>query len=358
MARSARMSMDIMAELGELALASRLKRLSETLMKDAAGFYADLGVDFQPRWFTVFYTLGRRSPLAVGELARGLGLSHPAVSQVADQIVRAGLARQTRDRRDDRRRLLSLTPAGRRLHHRLAPVWTEIRAAARELIDEAGTDLLVHVERIEAAVARRSVMDRVRGRLGMAAPGTLRIADYRPAYKKHFRVLNEQWLRAEFEIEPHDWRILDDPNGAVIRRGGAILFALLGDEVVGTAALVRHPGGLLELCKMAVAPHARGRGIGTALAQAVIARARDWKAPALHLQTSPRLTQAARLYRKLGFRRLKHNPLPRAEYSRCSITMVLDLAGSTAGGARVQESPTPAARKPGTGKRQSQEASA
>jgi len=350
--------MDIMAELGELALASRLKRLSEALMKDAAGFYAELGVEFQPRWFTVFYTLGRRSPLAVGELAQGLGLTHPAVSQVADQLVRAGLARQTKDSRDDRRRLLSLTPAGRRLHRRLLPVWDEVRAAARELIDEAGTNLLVNVEHVEAAVARRSVMDRVRGRLGMGAPGKLRIAEYRPAYKKHFKALNEQWLRADFEIEPHDERILDDPNGAVIRKGGAILFALLDDVVVGTAALVRNPGDMLELCKMAVAADRRRRGIGTALAQAVIARARDWGAPALYLQTSPRLDGAVRLYRKLGFRQLKRNPLPRAEYARQSITMVLDLAGPAGGVSRARRDQGQTARAPGSGRRRSQEVSA
>ena len=76
--------MDILAELGELALASRMKRLSEALMKDAAGLYADLGVDFHPRWFPIFHALGRRSPLAIGEMAQGLGLTHPAISQVVD----------------------------------------------------------------------------------------------------------------------------------------------------------------------------------------------------------------------------------------------------------------------------------
>jgi len=317
---------DILAELGELALASRMKRLSEALMKDAVGFYAELGVEFHPRWFPAFHALGRRrSPLAIGELAQGLGLTHPAISQVAGQMVHAGLVRQTRDRRDDRRRLLSLTPAGRRVHRKLLPAWEAIRAAARELLNEAGTDLLIDMERIEAALARQSVMDRVRVRLGMPAPGTLRIADYRPAYKKHFKALNEEWLRAQFAIEDHDARLLNDPNGAIIHKGGAILFALLDREVVGTAALVRHPGNLPELCKMAVAPHARRRGIGTALAQAAIGRAREWGAPRLYLQTSPLLEEALRVYRGLGFRPLKSNPLPGPEYQRDSITMALRL---------------------------------
>jgi GNAT superfamily N-acetyltransferase len=251
-------------------------------------------------------------------------------------MVRAGLIRQTRDRRDDRKRLLSLTPAGRGVHRRLVPVWEAIRAAAHDLLEEAGMDLLADMDRIEAALARRSVMDRVRRRLGMPAAGTVRIADYRPAYKKHFKALNEAWLRAHFTIEEHDAGVLNDPNAAIIRKGGAILFALLDDEVVGAAALVRHPGDLPELCKMAVAPHARRRGIGTALARAAIERAREWGAPRLYLQTSPVLEDALRVYRKLGFRLLKSHPLPRPEYQRDSITMALALRpgapGRTRGG--------------------------
>lgn len=316
---------DMMAELKELALASRMKRLSDALMKDAAGFYEALSEDFHPRWFPVFYALTRRSPMSIGEVARHLHLSHPAVGQVAEPMRRAGLLRLSRDRRDERKRLLSLTPEGRRLHRRLAPVWAEVRAAARELMAEAGADLLADIARVEAAVARESVMDRVRRRLGIPAAGELRIADYRPAYKKHFKALNEEWLRAGFSIEPHDARVLEDPNGAILRRGGAILFALLDDEVVGTAALIRHPGEMLELGKMAVAPRLRGRGIGTALARAVITRARDRGTGALYLQTSPRLKDAIRFYRRLGFRRAGSNPLPRAPYRRRSITMVLPL---------------------------------
>ena len=37
--------MDIIQELGSLAFASRLKRISERLMKDVSRVYADLDVD-------------------------------------------------------------------------------------------------------------------------------------------------------------------------------------------------------------------------------------------------------------------------------------------------------------------------
>ena len=41
--------MDILQQLGMLALASRFKRLTERLYKSGEQVYAALGIDFQPR---------------------------------------------------------------------------------------------------------------------------------------------------------------------------------------------------------------------------------------------------------------------------------------------------------------------
>ena len=313
--------MDIIAELEELALASRLKRLSEALLKDADALYRDLGVTFQPRWFPTFYTLSRHAPLTTADLAQALGLTHPAIGQVVTQLKNADLIQDYRDHRDDRRRMLKLTPRGRRLLHRLEPVWDEIRAAAREVLADARIDLLPAMDRLEDIIARRSVMDRVRAKLALPPRNALEIADYRPAYKKHFRALNEEWLAAHFTVEGHDAHILNDPNGTILRKGGMVLFALIGGHVVGTAALVKYPGGHWELCKMVVAPAMRGRGIGRRLAEEILARARAADTEWVYLQTSPVLEAAGHLYRRLGFRRVLHNPLPRPEYGRESITM-------------------------------------
>jgi GNAT superfamily N-acetyltransferase len=154
--------------------------------------------------------------------------------------------------------------------------------------------------------------------------------DYRPAYKKHFRTLNESWLREYFTVESADAHLLADPNGRIIRKGGLVLFALWDGDVVGTAALLRHGPDVWELAKMAVAAAVRGRGIGRVLAEAVLARAREEGAVRLYLQTSSRLEAALRLYRTLGFRRVRNHPLPGDPYCRCTITMKLDLVPTPA----------------------------
>ncbi len=317
--------MDQITRLGELALATRLKRLGDRLQRDVSRVYRALDFDFEARWFPLLRALADRSPQAVTELAQTLGMTHPAVRQIAGPLLRRGLLREQTGPRDARRRLLALTRRGQLLAVQLVPVWREIQLANAEWLDEAGVDLLAVLERLETSLDERSMEERVCERLELPRPTRLRIVDYRPAYKKHFRTLNESWLREYFTVERADALLLADPNGRIIRRGGRVLFALWDGEVVGTVALLRHGADVWELAKMAVDAPVRGRGIGRALARSVLELAREEGAVRLYLQTSPRLEAAMRLYRALGFRRVRKHPLPGDPYCRCTITMRLDL---------------------------------
>ncbi len=307
--------MDIIAREGVLAMASRLKRLSERMYKDMSRVYTAIDAGFEARWFPVFYALGQRSPRSVVELARELGLTHPAVTQIAQPLIRKGLVKEASDPKDARRHLLSLTSEGRRLHDRLRPVWAAVARGAREMLQEAGGDLLGTLTRVESILDERSMYERLRPVLGLPREEPLRIVSYRPAYKKHFRRLNEEWLKAHFTVEPGEQRVLSDPNGRIVRRGGFLFFALLGEEVVGTCALRRERGGVFEVAHMAVTSAFQGQGIGRALAEAAIEQARRLGLERLYLQTHPVLKRAGRLYRDLGFRRVARHPVPT---ERCS----------------------------------------
>jgi N-acetylglutamate synthase-like GNAT family acetyltransferase len=189
-------------------------------------------------------------------------------------------------------------------------------------------DLLGDIARVEAALDENSMANRVNKRLGLPTTERIRIEEYRPAYKKHFLALNLEWLEKYFTVEESDIKVLGDPNRRILKKGGVILFALLDGEVVGTCALIRHSNGVLELAKMGVRPEAQGHGVGTALAEAVISRARKMGATELYLHTSPVLKKACRLYRRLGFRKIKQTRVPGDEgkrFRRCSIEMVLKL---------------------------------
>ena len=113
--------------------------------------------------------------------------------------------------------------------------------------------------------------------------------------------------------------------GRIIRGGGCVLFALWDGEVAGTCAVMKHPGGLLELCKMAVRPDLRRRGMGGSPLTAAIDRARAMGARELYLRTSPELEDAVRLYRRAGFKRIARDPLGCCRMCHKSFTMRIDL---------------------------------
>ncbi|MDY7233329.1 MarR family winged helix-turn-helix transcriptional regulator [Hyalangium rubrum] len=146
---------------GAAAVGARLRRLSERIDREATELYAELGVKFEQRWFGTMNLLDLYGPLTVGELAQALGITHVSVSQTRDSLQRSGLTTSDVDPSDGRRRTVRLTKEGKALVARLKPLWTALSQAAAELDQEAG-DVLAALERLERALERSSLSERVR----------------------------------------------------------------------------------------------------------------------------------------------------------------------------------------------------
>jgi len=314
--------MGLVEELGELALATRLRRLADRLQQDVSQVYAEHEVAVRARWFPLLAALSRQAPRSISELARDLGLSHTAINQIAAEMSRAGLVASGRHPSDRRQRLLRLSREGERTVTRLQPLWLEILAATGELTAESGYDVIRVIAAIEARLDERSMVERLRRRLGTSE---IEIADLDRRQAAAFRRLNEQWLQELFAVEDEDRAVLDDPVGMIVERGGAVLVAVSGGHVVGTVALIRRSGTVLELAKMAVSPGSRGRGVGKRLADAALVRARELGVRRVVLLTSPKLTAANALYRSLGFGKVTRLPPGLPRYARASFAMELNL---------------------------------
>jgi GNAT superfamily N-acetyltransferase len=116
--------------------------------------------------------------------------------------------------------------------------------------------------------------------------------------------------------------VLDAPQEEILDKGGRIIVAERGRDVVGVCALLHIDERTFELVKMAVADHAQGLGVGTRLGKAAIEQARAAGASRLILESNTVLAPAMALYRKLGFVEVTGIP---SEYSRCNIHMELQL---------------------------------
>lgn len=149
------------------------------------------------------------------------------------------------------------------------------------------------------------------------------VVEFDPKYARKFADLNYHWIAETYGIEKHDHDILDHPLEAVIDVGGQIFFALDGDEVAGTVAMIPFDDDSYELTKMAVDPKFRGRGIGDKLMEACIEFTRASSRNSIILESNTKQVPAIRLYRKFGF---VETPLdPNSQYVRANIRMQLVL---------------------------------
>ncbi|MCB9293401.1 MAG: GNAT family N-acetyltransferase [Lewinellaceae bacterium] len=155
----------------------------------------------------------------------------------------------------------------------------------------------------------------------------IEILGYRPEWRHYFEQLNKAWLEEYFSVEPIDRWVLENPEEAILKGGGTILFARLEGRIIGAVALKYSEDGGLELIKMAVDKPYRGRGAGKMLCQAAIRKAAEMGAPKLILYSQTGLPAAIAIYRKMGFREV---PLDANDFSyeRANIKMELELEAS------------------------------
>lgn len=95
---------------------------------------------------------------------------------------------------------------------------------------------------------------------------------------------------------------------------GRLWLALCGGEAAGCVALHPLSAESGELKRLYVRPAFRGRGLGRALTERIIADARRIGYREMLLDTLPFLTEAIALYRALGFREIpQYNDSPMCE---------------------------------------------
>ena len=144
------------------------------------------------------------------------------------------------------------------------------------------------------------------------------IRDARPADRAAIEALTlaayEQYATA---LSPALWTMYRESIRATLAdaRPAAQIVAEAGGALVGSVllfpagAVMRNPGGTSsplewpEVRLLAVAPAARGQGVGRELMEECIRRARAAGAGALTLHTADIMAGAVRLYERMGFAR-------------------------------------------------------
>lgn len=154
--------MGFMAEMAELALASRL---SDVYWQAVTANYRQSGVDFDVRWATIFVLIAQQGPVAVMEIAERLRITHPAVIQMINELEKHGLIVSAKSELDGRKRLLTLSEAGQAMLPKLQLLWDALIAVNKSMLGQQLHNLLLSLEDMEGQLAERSFFDRIQDQL-------------------------------------------------------------------------------------------------------------------------------------------------------------------------------------------------
>ena len=312
------MSADVIADLGEVFLGSRLKRLAERLQAGAAKVVGEAGLSVQPTHMGLLAALDRR-PMTIGQLVEAVGASQPGVTRGVGQLVEMGLVELERGT-DQRQKQARLTAAGEAAMVRIkSDIWPRLGQAVKAITDGLSGPLLSQLGELEAALAEKPLD----ARAATPGAGQLIVHDFRPALAPLFRDINAEWIESMFRLERADREVLDDPQRHILADGGAILFVEApGLGIVGTCALRKTGPNSAELTKMGVRTSARGMKAGEHLLAATIERAKKMGIDDLYLLTNSKCGAAIHLYEKLGFvHDAQVMAAHGARYERCDVAM-------------------------------------
>lgn len=152
---------DFISSLGEAFLAHRFRRLSEAFVDDIQAFLQTAGVKAPARGFSTLMLLDAAPGQSVTQIADSLKLSHPLIIHLLSQLESLDIVRFTADDNDRRRRLVFLTELGRAEARRLRAARPTIEAAYATLSREIGVDLRDLVDRLDMALARQTLEQRL-----------------------------------------------------------------------------------------------------------------------------------------------------------------------------------------------------
>lgn len=153
--------MDSFKQFGEIALGSRLKRLSDYMMKETQLIYDKYAIDFDPYLFPTFRIISLKNGVTNTEITESLQVTQPATTQAINKLISKKLVLLKNDKSDGRKKIVHLSKKGEELVRKTSSIWKCIEETIKEATTQNSTSLVEHLTLVENKFEQQKFSDRI-----------------------------------------------------------------------------------------------------------------------------------------------------------------------------------------------------
>lgn len=208
--------MDALQGIGAVGLGSRMKRLSEYMMKETQIVYDYFGFDFDPYLFPTFKVIQHKEEVTNTEINQSLQTSQPATTQAINKLEKKGLIILKEHPSDKRKKLISLSEKGKKLTKDIQPLWKSIEDTVKVYTRITSDSLIEHINKLEEKFIQKKFSEAIMEHHTANNKKQLEIVDFSEEYVQYFYDLNIEWLQTYFYVEPYDEEVLSKPKKYII----------------------------------------------------------------------------------------------------------------------------------------------
>ncbi|CAM1361309.1 conserved hypothetical protein [Tenacibaculum sediminilitoris] len=154
------MNNDLVREMGYIALATRLKRISDKMTHSTRLMYRNLNIDIEPNWYLVLVIVQQTPNISVMEIAEKLGFTHQSVITITNKMVKKEYLQVSKDEKDKRKTVFNLNQKAVEILPKIEQIWGYGKEVIYELLNE-DISIIEHLEVLESNLEKASFGERI-----------------------------------------------------------------------------------------------------------------------------------------------------------------------------------------------------
>ncbi len=151
---------DIVKDLGYIALATRLKRISDRMTHSTRLMYKKLNIDIEPNWYLVLMLVQRTPKISVMEIAMQLGFSHQSVISITNKMIKNDYLIPAKDNLDKRKTVFTITKKAYEKLPEIKQIWSYGKEVIYETLNK-DISILTHLNILESNLEETSFGERI-----------------------------------------------------------------------------------------------------------------------------------------------------------------------------------------------------